>query len=213
MKNTSAYNAMITEKSTGKLHDVDQTSNLLGQSELSGPLKGVGTPISKADYTEPKKRYFAFKGQHDTEFVTFGREAILSILNQTDCAGIKFYFVERMDTTTKQLTLVLAGVDENNNDLNTVTPAGEPTGKDTFMVEFGSGQPPHFQIHFNFDRVITSVFCKILIVCERHYVFIYSDDFYLQQNNNGLFCCYLIIYAYADRLYYYWMTCSSLMNT
>lgn len=69
------------------------------------------------------------KGKKDTNMVagvTFGKEALLSILAQNNCEGIRFYFGKR---TTAQwdasysgekydgLTLVAIGVDANNVDL------------------------------------------------------------------------------------------------
>src|SRR5258706_2335016 len=102
---------------TGKFEDAYLEFNLPGKPTAPGPVKGVGTPISKAAFQEMQSRYTGSKKPTDTEYVTFGREAILSILAQNDCAGIKFYYVERADTTSKQLTLAIVGVDDNNNDL------------------------------------------------------------------------------------------------
>ncbi len=127
-------------------HDADLDFNLPGKPAVPGPVKGAGTPVSAAAFKEMQSRYVKGKKKHDTEYITFGREAILSILSQFDCAGIKFYFVERHDTNNKQLTLAMVGVDEKNNDLvNTVkgvVGAAGVAAQDTMTTDFGTGFPP-----------------------------------------------------------------------
>ena len=44
----------------------------------------------------------------------FGKDAILSILNQTNCVGIKYYFAR---DTNGDLSLVLCGAKADQNDL------------------------------------------------------------------------------------------------
>lgn len=44
----------------------------------------------------------------------FGKEALLSILNQEGCVGIRCYFAKRVNG---QLSLVLTGADENEDDM------------------------------------------------------------------------------------------------
>lgn len=128
--------------------DADLEFNLPGKPTAPGPVRGAGTPITAAAFQELQKRYHGKKKPNDTQYVTFGREAILSILAQYDCAGIKFYFVERADTTTNQLTLAMVGVDENNNDLNTtgttVTAAAATLAdpQTSLTTDYGSGFPP-----------------------------------------------------------------------
>ena len=107
-------------------------------------VKGAGMPISKAAFLEMQSRYNQWKKSTDTEFVSFCREAILTILAQNDCAGIKFYFVERSDTKTKQLTLVMAGVNDRNEDIVTIPVGGSSlvTQQDTLLDDFGNDWPP-----------------------------------------------------------------------
>ena len=128
----------------GQFVDASLEINLPGKPSTVGPVRGVGTPVTKAAFQEMQNRYFANKQANDTQHVTFGREAILSILAQYDCAGIKFYFVERMDTKTKQLTLSMVGVDENNNDLSTSSTgtAAAVSPQDSLISEQGTGYPP-----------------------------------------------------------------------
>jgi hypothetical protein len=123
-------------------HDADLDFTLPGKPATPAPVAGAGEPISKAAFDELKRRYAAYKGINDTEHVTFSREAILSILAQYGCAGIKFYFVERMGTKTKQLTLAMAGVDENNNDLTNTESAKLSTAQPTLISDLGHGHPP-----------------------------------------------------------------------
>jgi hypothetical protein len=123
--------------------DASLEINLPGKPTTVGPVRGVGTPITKTAFQEMQNRYFANKQPNDTQYVTFGREAILSILAQYDCAGIKFYFAQRMDTNTNQLTLCMVGVDEANHDLSTPsTVAGATSTQDSLMTDVGSGYPP-----------------------------------------------------------------------
>ncbi len=137
------YMAEGTDFTGGTFKDADLEFNLPGKPVNPGKVRGAGTPISKAAFDELKSRYTKTKGPNDTESVTFSREAILTILAQYDCAGIKFYFVERIDTTTKQLTLTMAGVDENDKDLdNKETGATLITAQNTLLTDKGSGFPP-----------------------------------------------------------------------
>lgn len=129
--------------STGKFEDVYLDINLPGKPANPGPVRGAGTPVTKAAFQEMQSRYFSRKQPNDTQYVTYGREAILSILAQYDCAGIKFYFVDRADTTTKQLTLTMVGVDENNNDLTSIATTGSAAAsQEALTSEFGTGYPP-----------------------------------------------------------------------
>ncbi len=126
--------------------DADLDFNLPGKPTAPGPVKGAGTPLSKSAFNEMQSRYTKGKKPHETEYITFGKEAILSTLAQFDCAGIKFYFVERHDTTTKQLTLAMVGVDENNNDLvnasTAATGAAIDPSQTTMTSDMGTGWPP-----------------------------------------------------------------------
>ena len=135
------YTAEGKDYSGGKFVDANLEFNLPGPPTNPGPVRAAGTPVSRAAFTELQTQYNANRKPGDTEFVTFSREAILTILAQNDCAGIKFYFVNRADTTTNQLTLTMAGVDANNNDLTTVD-AASATSQTTLLTEFGTGYPP-----------------------------------------------------------------------
>jgi hypothetical protein len=132
----------------GKFQDADLEFNLPGKPANPGTVRGAGTPFSKAAFDVLKGKYDSRKGVNDTESVTFGREAILTILAQYDCAGIKFNFVERMGTTTQQLTLVMEGVDENNKPLgNDLIEANQTNttltaAQSTLLMELGTGHPP-----------------------------------------------------------------------
>lgn len=66
------------------------------------------------------------KGEKQNKAVTFGKEALLSILSQKGCEGIRFYFGKRNKDTWEKgskyskyegLTLVAVGVDAKNQDL------------------------------------------------------------------------------------------------
>ena len=129
--------------SGGHFIDASLDFNLPGTPTNPGPVRGSGSPISKAAFNELKARYMSKKGPFDTEWVTFSRESILTILAQNDCAGIKFYFVEREGTGKNQLTLVMAGVDVTNTDLST-TGDGQALAstQDTLLSEQGNGYPP-----------------------------------------------------------------------
>ena len=135
------YTAEGKDYSGGKFVDATLEINLPGPPSNPGPVRAAGTPVSRAAFTELQNQYNANKKPSDTVSVTFSREAILTILAQNDCAGIKFYFVNRADTTTNQLTLTMAGVDVNNNDLNTVDTTSA-TSEATLLTEWGGGYPP-----------------------------------------------------------------------
>lgn len=123
----------------------DATLNILlpGAPDKQGPVAGLGTPISKAIFEELRRRYGPGPGDPKTDWVMFSRETILTILAQYNCAGIRFYFVERPYTDSKQLTLVMAGVDAEGNDL---VSKGEGVGGDgdegTYFGNWVSGYPP-----------------------------------------------------------------------
>src|SRR5436190_21455943 len=102
------YTAEGKDYSGGKFVDASLEFVLPAVPANPGPVRGSGTPMSMAAFTELKRKYNVRKGPNDTEWVTFSREAILTILAQNDCAGVKFYFVERIGTTTNQLTLTMA---------------------------------------------------------------------------------------------------------
>lgn len=59
-------------------------------------------------------------GDRKRKAVFFGKEKLMSLLNQTDCVGIRCYFgaetVSEGDKTWKELSLVLVGADANEND-------------------------------------------------------------------------------------------------
>ncbi|HEX2934005.1 MAG TPA: hypothetical protein VHO72_01510 [Bacteroidales bacterium] len=66
------------------------------------------------------------KGETQNKAVTFGKEALLDILSQRGCEGIRFYFGKRNKDLWEKgskyskfegLTLVAVGVDANNEDL------------------------------------------------------------------------------------------------
>ena len=135
------YTAEGKDYSGGKFVDATLEINLPGPPSNPGPVRATGTPVSKAAFTELQNKYNSNKGPDDTVSVTFSREAILTILAQNDCAGIKFYFVNRLDTTTNQLTLTMAGVDANNVDLDT-TDAASATSQTILLTEVGTGYPP-----------------------------------------------------------------------
>ena len=117
--------------------------NLPGKPAAVGPVRGIGTSMTQAAFQELQKRYFDKKGPNDTQYVTFGREAILAILAQYDCAGIKFYFVQRANTASNQLTLAMVGVDEKNNDLTTPSAGGAAgtTTQQTLTTDWGNDYP------------------------------------------------------------------------
>jgi hypothetical protein len=144
MEKKPTYTANGKDYSGGKFIDASLEFTLPGPPTNPGPVQGAGAPVSKAAFEEMKARYLNVKGKNDTEWITFSREAILTILAQNDCAGIKFYFVERMETTSHQLTLTMAGVDANNNDLTTAN-GGQALlsdGGGTLYTDSGNGHPP-----------------------------------------------------------------------
>jgi hypothetical protein len=59
----------------------------------------------------------------------YSKQAILAILNQTDCVGIRVYYGEDDNDIPK---LVIAGVEANEDDLDT-----------GLLAEFGHPCPPH----------------------------------------------------------------------
>src|SRR5262245_40754313 len=126
------YTSEGKDYSGGRFVDADLEFNLPATPTSPGPVRGSGTPVSKAAFAELQSRYNSKKGPYDTDYVIFSREAILTILAQNDCAGIKFYFVSRPDTTTNQLTLTMAGVDVNGKDLSTIDSL-TGTGQSTLM--------------------------------------------------------------------------------
>jgi hypothetical protein len=101
------------------------------------PVVTAGTPISKAAFREMLKGYSP--GKFGTKSITFSKEAILTILAQYGCEGIKFYFVQRANTTTGQLSLVMCGVNAKNEDLENLAATD---GEGTLLEEFGTGDPP-----------------------------------------------------------------------
>jgi hypothetical protein len=59
----------------------------------------------------------------------FGKDALLAILNQQGCTGIRYYYAIKDDGTP---TLVLTGVDSNSNDL-----------ADGVLAEYSYPSPPY----------------------------------------------------------------------
>lgn len=111
--------------------------DLPGPPVTAPPVVTAGMPISKSAFREMLKGYNP--GKSGTKSITFSKEAILTILAQYGCAGIKFYFAQRANTTTGQLTLVMCGVDEKNQDLENLAAT---EGEGTLLEEFGTGDPP-----------------------------------------------------------------------
>lgn len=106
-------------------------------------VAGAGEPVTTAAFNKMVSDYTSQKSPNDTEFVTFSREALLSVLSQFGCAGIKFVFAQRPNTTTNQLTLVMVGVDDKNNPLT--SSAGDQNllgSQDPYYSNKGNGWPP-----------------------------------------------------------------------
>lgn len=70
--------------------------------------------ISLEEASKMTKKYREMKAATDPIASAFGKTAINDILNQENCAGIRAYYA-RDDKS--QLTLVIAGVDTNGDDL------------------------------------------------------------------------------------------------
>jgi hypothetical protein len=70
--------------------------------------------ISLAEASELTRHYRRKNpGEHIAEF--FGRDAILAILSQNNCVGIRIYY--GLDEKTNQKHLVLVGAEPNKNDI------------------------------------------------------------------------------------------------
>ena len=142
MAHNTKYKAQGRDFAGGQFITTELEFNLPNPPGNPGPVKGRGIPVSVAFFKELQRRYLGTNTpppeDSRTQSVTFSMEAILSVLAQNDCAGIKFYFVEREGTTTKQLTLVMAGVEVNGKDLVTVR-----SSEESYLVEVGNGIPPN----------------------------------------------------------------------
>lgn len=69
--------------------------------------------ISFSDGAEFTARYWAQMGHDQTKGGFFGRDALITLLAQPNCVGIRFYY--GLDTEGKQV-MVLTGVDASEND-------------------------------------------------------------------------------------------------
>lgn len=72
--------------------------------------------ISLDDASAMTKRYRNQMNTGDIKGGFFSRDAILAILDQADCVGIRYYY--GLDDRGKQ-TLILVGADTDENDLYT----------------------------------------------------------------------------------------------
>jgi hypothetical protein len=115
----------------------DNTNKKFKEGELSFDLpddsivNGFGRYISKDVANvliSAFRKYLESHNDKQPYAVTFGKEAILSILAQKDCEGIRFYFGKRSKdqwgekskyADKEGITLVAVGVDEKNKDLST----------------------------------------------------------------------------------------------
>lgn len=106
--------------------------------DLPNPPQTAGLPISAAAFQNMVNGFDP--GPLTTTAVTFSKEALLTVLSQYGCAGIKFYFAVREDESGKRLTLVMAGTDANGNDLKNAT--AESGYESTLYVDWGTCTPP-----------------------------------------------------------------------
>jgi hypothetical protein len=96
--------------------------------------KRAGLPVSKAAFKALKD---AYDPKGDTESVTFDREALLTLLSQYGCAGVRFHFVKKPAASGLRLTLAMVGIDGNGQELTATTSS---TG-DPMYYEWGSCLP------------------------------------------------------------------------
>lgn len=106
--------------------------------DLPNPPQTAGMPISTAAFDKLVKGYDP--GSLVTTAVTFSKEALLTVLAQYGCAGIKFYFAIRDDSGSKRLTLVMVGVDSSGNDLKNLT--AEVGSEPALLMDWGHCTPP-----------------------------------------------------------------------
>lgn len=102
----------------GQYKDADLEINMPNRPNTG--VAGAGIPLSKSAFDE------MMKGKDPNRSTTFSREAILTILSQYGCAGIKFIVANSPIKQGKE-TLIMVGVDDNNNTLLRAAGDTEPT--------------------------------------------------------------------------------------
>jgi hypothetical protein len=127
MKSKLALHAIALDKNEkfeeGELiYDFKSDDDVCGYGRLIA--KDVANILIDAQHDHLKK----INDEKQPKSVTFGKEALLTILSQQGCEGIKFYFGKRSSTQWAReckyskyegLTLVAVGVDSNNKDIGT----------------------------------------------------------------------------------------------
>lgn len=114
-----------------------------------------GKIITKKYAKEIVERKWASLGSNKKNAaITFDKRAIMFILSQKDCQGIRFYFATYLDELGVQKeTIVLIGIDDEKNDLSTdyktlkdkkrsiiIDPADmEDDLEETIIIEVGGG--------------------------------------------------------------------------
>jgi hypothetical protein len=102
-------------------------------------VAAYGKPITQAAHDELVRLYKS-KNSGQTEHVTFSKEAILTILAQNGCEGIRFVFCQSHQTQANRITLIMAGVNGDGDPLKSTELTG--TEQETLMMEEGTGWPP-----------------------------------------------------------------------
>lgn len=109
-----------------KLDEAELTFNDQSDDDVCGYGRLIANDAAAIIINAYDEHISKMKGETQNKAVTFGKEALLDILAQKGCEGIRFYFGKRSKDFWEKgskyskfegLTLVAVGVDANNEDL------------------------------------------------------------------------------------------------
>ncbi|MEM9326968.1 MAG: hypothetical protein AAGA85_14975 [Bacteroidota bacterium] len=137
-----ALRAMHFAPNSDKLEEIE-TPVEYAFPKPKGPLSNVGRPITFDTALRFIKEFVNDKeiDREDVAAVTFDKDVLMLLLSQSGCEGIRFYFGKFPDS--EEMTLVLVGVDKNDNDL------GTEVGPDDRKRSLFSAKPREQKLQFS----------------------------------------------------------------
>lgn len=124
-----------------KLNEAELTFDDQSDDDVCGYGRLIANDAAAIMINAYDEHISKMKGEKQNKAVTFGKEALLNILSQKGCEGIRFYFGKRTKEFWEKeskyskyegLTLVAVGVNGNNEDLG---PMGGSITKRSTMAQ------------------------------------------------------------------------------